>query len=105
MKSLFQVRKVPWNDDELNPETALISDKLAVINKKGVLTINSQPSINGWPSTNEEVGWGVPGGYVYQKAYLEFFTSKENVVALKEVLRDYPRVNYHIINKSVSSYY
>ncbi|KAG1655790.1 Methylenetetrahydrofolate reductase [Nymphon striatum] len=94
------VCKMPWNEEELSPETSLICEKLANFNSKGVLTINSQPNINGWPSTDEVVGWGVPGGYVYQKAYLEFFTSKENVVALKEVLREYSRVNYHIINKS-----
>ena len=36
------------------------------------------------------------------QAYLEFFTSKENIIALKEILPRYPQVNYHIINHSVS---
>jgi len=33
---------------------------------------------------------------------LEFFTSRENAVSLKEVLTDYPNVNYHIIDSAVS---
>ncbi|PIO77814.1 methylenetetrahydrofolate reductase [Teladorsagia circumcincta] len=33
----------------------------------GILTVNSQPSVNGAPSTDPLVGWGKPGGYCYQK--------------------------------------
>ena len=36
------------------------------------------------------------------QAYLEFFISPENVKALKVILKDYPLVNYHIVNHSVS---
>ncbi len=37
-----------------------------------------------------------------QQAYLEFFTSSENVTALLKVLKKYePRVNYHIVNVHV----
>ncbi|CAF4223040.1 unnamed protein product, partial [Rotaria magnacalcarata] len=39
-------------------------------------------------------------GYVYQKAYLEFFTSAENIPALRSVLKTFPGVNYHFVNKS-----
>lgn len=38
-----------------------------------------------------------------QQAYLEFFTSSENVQALLKVLKKYePRVNYQIVNVHVS---
>lgn len=37
------------------------------------------------------------------QAYLEFFTSSENVTALLQVLKKYePRVNYQIVNVQVS---
>ena len=36
------------------------------------------------------------------QAYLEFFTSRENIECLREILPLYPQVNYHIINASVS---
>jgi len=57
--------------------------------------------VNGSPSTDPVVGWGAPDGYVYQKAYLEFFARPEVVDALLEELKNYPLVNYHIVNVSV----
>ncbi|XP_066547591.1 methylenetetrahydrofolate reductase (NADPH) [Amia ocellicauda] len=94
-----KVMCLPWHDDPLAPETNLLKAELEKVNRRGILTINSQPNINGKPSSDPVVGWGPPGGYVFQKAYLEFFTSSENVTALLKVLKKYePRVNYHIVN-------
>jgi methylenetetrahydrofolate reductase (NADPH) len=61
------VTRIPWDDSELVAETMLIADKLACVNKCGVLTINSQPRVNCAPSTDPGVGWGIANGYVYQK--------------------------------------
>ena len=36
------------------------------------------------------------------QAYLEFFTCKEVVDVLLEVLKEYPQVNYHVVNCEVS---
>lgn len=58
---------LPWNDEPLAPETNLLKDELEKVNRRGVLTINSQPNINGKPSTDPIVGWGPAGGYVFQK--------------------------------------
>ncbi|XP_075695466.1 methylenetetrahydrofolate reductase (NADPH) [Rhinoderma darwinii] len=94
-----KVTCLPWNDDPLAQETNLLKDQLEKVNKRGILTINSQPNVNGKPSTDPVVGWGPSRGYVFQKAYLEFFTSSETVTALIKVLKRYePRVNYHIVN-------
>jgi methylenetetrahydrofolate reductase (NADPH) len=57
--------------------------------------------VNGQSSTDPIVGWGAAGGYVYQKAYLEFFASPSIIKNLQEELPNYPNVNYHIINKEV----
>ena len=65
--SFQQVKSLPWNDEPLALETSLIKDKLEKLNRKGILTINSQPQINGAPSTDPMVGWGGKGGYIYQK--------------------------------------
>ncbi|XP_017687526.1 methylenetetrahydrofolate reductase isoform X2 [Pipra filicauda] len=94
-----RVTCMPWNDDPLATETNLLKDQLEKVNRRGILTINSQPNINGKPSTDPIVGWGPSGGYVFQKAYLEFFASSEIVTALLKVLKKYElRVNYHIVN-------
>ena len=92
------VNKLIFNEECLDPETELIAGRLAAVNKRGILTVNSQPSVNCAPSTDPKVGWGKPGGYVFQKAYLEFFTNEENVVALLQVIGRYPSVNFHVIN-------
>ena len=63
---------MPWNDDELASETTLLIQQLGHINRHGVLTINSQPAVNGKPSTDKYVGWGKKGGYVYQKVLQNF---------------------------------
>lgn len=64
---LFQVMCLPWNDEPLAQETNLLKDELEKVNRRGVLTINSQPNINGKPSSDPIVGWGPGGGYVFQK--------------------------------------
>ncbi|XP_032863724.2 methylenetetrahydrofolate reductase isoform X2 [Tyto alba] len=98
-KNGHKVTCMPWNDDPLATETNLLKEQLEKVNRRGILTINSQPNINGKPSTDPIVGWGPSGGYVFQKAYLEFFTSSEIVTALLKVLKKYElRVNYHIVN-------
>ena len=63
----LQVTALPWNDDELAAETGKLVERLASLNHRGVLTINSQPAVNGAPSDDSVYGWGPHGGYVYQK--------------------------------------
>lgn len=77
-------------------ETEAIAEQLKKVNQAGILTINSQPSANGVPSDDEVFGWGQAGGYVYQKAYLEFFSCEENVLALLQVLGRFPGVNFQV---------
>ncbi|CAG2106170.1 unnamed protein product, partial [Medioppia subpectinata] len=94
------VSVIPWNMDPLSAETSLLVKQLSQYNKRGVLTICSQPNINGVDSTHPVHGWGAKGGYVYQKAYLEFFTNEKNVMALIEALKNYPMVNYQIVDST-----
>lgn len=94
----IKISMIPWNDDVLSTETSLITNELSYLNSQGVLTINSQPAINGLSSSDPVFGWGYPNGYVYQKAYLEFFVAKEKADILKDILPKYPQVNYHIVS-------
>merc|ERR1719321_1936026 len=71
------VKKLPWCADAPAKETNFIAKQLMKLNDLGLLTINSQPRVNASLSTDPYVGWGPPGGFVYQKAYCEFFCSKE----------------------------
>ncbi|KAM7445331.1 hypothetical protein ABFA07_006208 [Porites harrisoni] len=101
-KAGVKVKSLPWNEDTIAAETSLIQENLVFLNSKGILTINSQPQVNGAPSTDSTHGWGGSGGYIYQKAYLEFFTCREVVDILLEVLKEYPQVNYHVVNREGS---
>jgi len=74
----------------MQAESSVIRDQLIRLNSNGFLTTNSQPAVNGASSTDPVFGWGRPGGVVYQKAYVEFFTSHEKLEALKAALPQFP---------------
>ncbi|KAF1896307.1 hypothetical protein Lal_00018590 [Lupinus albus] len=100
---LGKLRSSPWSElDGLQPETKVINEQLEKLNTKGFLTINSQPAVNGEKSDSPTVGWGGPGGYVYQKAYVEFFCSKEKLDALVIKSKDRSSLTYMAVNKEGS---
>ena len=68
------------------------------MNNAGFLTINSQPSVNAAPSADPIHGWGGEGGYVFQKAYVEFFCNKDMLDILLKLMPKYPLLSYHARN-------
>eukprot|EP00914_Ancora_sagittata_P032744 GHVO01066133.1.p2 GENE.GHVO01066133.1~~GHVO01066133.1.p2 ORF type:complete len:223 (+),score=40.15 GHVO01066133.1:1080-1748(+) len=74
---------LPWCSDPLGDESFVIRGQLLKLNSLGLCTINSQPSVNGVPSSDPIFGWGPKGGYVYQKSYVEFFCSAHTAEALR----------------------
>jgi len=90
--------RLPWNDASLADESHLICVELKQMNANGYLTINSQPPVNAISSDDHVHGWGPAGGYVYQKAYVEFFTSPENFQKLKALFPKYPSLDYQAVN-------
>jgi len=99
-----EVQILPWCDSPLAHESELIKDELILLNKTGFLSINSQPRINGVSSTDEKVGWGPKGGYIYQKAYVEFFTSTENLKVFMNTVKKFSNLTYHAVNLKGDSY-
>ncbi|KAA0038393.1 methylenetetrahydrofolate reductase 2 [Cucumis melo var. makuwa] len=92
---LGKLRSSPWSELEgLQAETRMISEQLGKINMKGFLSINSQPAVNGERSDSPSVG-----GYVYQKAYIEFFCSREKLDAIVDKCRALPSLTYMAVNK------
>ncbi|KAG8891765.1 hypothetical protein FRB99_003370, partial [Tulasnella sp. 403] len=94
-----QLKALPWSDQPPESETSVINQPLARINELGFLTINSQPAVNGARSDDKTFGWGPANGFVYQKAYLEFFTSPELLNRLIPIITRDPLVTYYAINK------
>ncbi|CAH2063467.1 unnamed protein product [Thlaspi arvense] len=98
---LGSLKSSPWSElDGLQPETKIINEQLGKINSNGFLTINSQPSVNAAKSDSPAIGWGGPGGYVYQKAYLEFFCSKDKLDTLVEKSKAFPSITFMAVNKA-----
>lgn len=94
-----KIGMLPWCDGAVQSETHGMLDVLLRLNSRGYLTINSQPRVNGEPSSDKTVGWGAPNGYVYQKAYLEFFTSLDNLERVIALCKSkYPLITYHAVN-------
>jgi len=102
-----KVAKLPWCMEPLRDETSsYLLQPLKVLNRHGFLTINSQPQVNAARSDDLIVGWGSKHGFVYQKAYLEFFCSKPALMTLLTVVeRRYPSLTYQAINRDSSEYY
>ena len=97
------VKRLPWSEQDLSSETEIVRDELTRVTRYGVLPLNSQPPVNGAPSSDPLVGWGPHDGFCYQKAYVEFFARRKLVDALLTILPRYGnRINYHILNKDVS---
>ncbi|KAL2040718.1 hypothetical protein N7G274_006697 [Stereocaulon virgatum] len=70
-------KQLPWSESAtLSPETKLITAELTrLTTEKGYWTIASQPAVDGLPSSDPIHGWGPPGGFVFQKSFVEFFVS------------------------------
>ena len=83
---------IPWCETALLPETTVISLALSAMCKKGFMTINSQPAVNGEKSDHPVYGWGGSGGRIYQKAYVEFFCSPENLDKLLEKCKSFSNI-------------
>ncbi|ETI55584.1 methylenetetrahydrofolate reductase [Phytophthora nicotianae CJ01A1] len=94
------VKQLPWCEQALSLESAAIRENLQWLNSNGFLTINSQPRVNGAPSSDPSVGWGGDDGVVFQKAYVEFFVAPEKIAHLVKVMRrDYPQLSFHALNR------
>ncbi|CAF4593524.1 unnamed protein product [Rotaria socialis] len=91
------VHHFPWKDEDISPETNFIHDHLIKYNRKGILTISSQPAVNGKSSTDSIFGRGIKKWLCLSK---KFFTSEKKIPALRTVLKKFPGVNYHFVNKS-----
>lgn len=92
------VNRLPWCENAIQLETVPLKEQLKKLNRFGFLTINSQPRVNGVASTDSAVGWGGPGGYVYQKAYFEFFCSANNVAKIQKMADEFPGLTYTAVN-------
>ncbi|KAI0847510.1 methylenetetrahydrofolate reduct [Daldinia vernicosa] len=91
---------LPWSEAPLTDESNSIKDDLIKLNQRGLLTINSQPAVDGVKSTHPVYGWGPPNGYVYQKAYLELLVSPDLFPEIIRRIDADPDLSYYAVTQS-----
>jgi methylenetetrahydrofolate reductase (NADPH) len=69
----------PFSPTPLSAESQLILPYLVSLTSRGFWTVGSQPALDCVPSEDNVVGWGPRHGYVFQKAFVEFFCSEAAV--------------------------
>lgn len=94
-----QVESLPWSETAISSEADTLKDDLVDLNKRCLLTINSQPPVNGAKSSDAVYGWGPGNGYVYQKAYLEVLISPEVYTELLTRIERDDDLTYYAVNK------
>ncbi|KAI1447165.1 MTHFR-domain-containing protein [Annulohypoxylon stygium] len=82
-----QLSAIPWSEEEFNEETGTITDRLIKLNQRGWWTVASQPAVNGLRSSDPVFGWGPQHGFVFQKAFVEFFVPSAQWQVLLDKLR------------------
>ena len=95
-----EVDCLPWSESAITSEADVIKPELIDLNRRGLLTINSQPAIAGVPSSDPVYGWGPASGYVYQKAYLELLVAPELISKIVESIERNPDLTYYCVRKS-----
>ena len=98
-----KIGSLPWCEESLHIETLSISARLARYNRAGLLSINSQPAVNGADSEDTKFGWGGSGGLVYQKSYVEFFVSPDMLASLMDTIKKKSLV-FHATDRKGNTY-
>lgn len=94
-----KLQSLPWSEAPITSEAEAIRPDLIDLNRRGLLTITSQPSVNGVKSTHPVHGWGPKGGYVYQKAYVELLIPPQLISELISRIERNPNITYYAVTK------
>ncbi|KAJ3435965.1 methylenetetrahydrofolate reductase [Anaeramoeba flamelloides] len=93
-----EIYSLPWRERRLNLTIEPMTEKIISAIQNRIFLINIQPRLNGILSKNQLHGFGGPGGYIYQKRYIEFFIAPERIKLLVQVLKASGNLHYHATN-------
>jgi methylenetetrahydrofolate reductase (NADPH) len=83
-----ELSAIPWSEEGLRAESSAIREHLLHLNEKGWWTVASQPAVDGVSAKDPTFGWGPDNGFVFQKAFVEFFLPSADWDKLKARLLD-----------------
>ncbi|KAI9822611.1 MAG: hypothetical protein M1827_000330 [Pycnora praestabilis] len=95
-----EIGAIPWSEEGLNEETGTIRPELLELIAKGWWTVASQPAVNGLKSDNSIFGWGPRNGFVFQKAFVEFFLPASDWQILRKKLISLEDVTFYAGNNA-----
>jgi methylenetetrahydrofolate reductase (NADPH) len=95
-----KVSSLPWCEAPVQAETDVLKEDLIDLNRRGLLTINSQPAVDGAKSSDPVNGWGPRGGYVYQKAYLEVLIHPSLIDEVVRRMEQDSDITYYAVNNT-----
>lgn len=102
---------MPWCDIPVWDETMQVLPALVRLNAprceggKSWWTVGSQPAVDGCDSADATFGFGPPGGYIFQKAFVELFLTREDKEALVAAIAKSPTpVTYYAGTCDPASY-
>ncbi|KAF8749438.1 Methylenetetrahydrofolate reductase [Rhizoctonia solani] len=78
----------PFSPTPLSDESITILPHLISLTSKGLWTVASQPAVDGILSSDPVVGWGPKDGRVFQKSFVEFFATEEELVKIAKAIED-----------------
>jgi methylenetetrahydrofolate reductase (NADPH) len=94
------VKCLPWCQEQPGDETVSIRTRLVQLCEAGLVTINSQPRVNGALSSDPLFGWGPAGGVCYQKAYVEFFCDPATLKKIEDALKETSQIELMAVNSN-----
>jgi methylenetetrahydrofolate reductase (NADPH) len=107
LRALPSTPTTPFCDLPLSPESTTILPHLLALNSPDMhhWTVGSQPAVDSARSDDAVHGWGPTGGYVFQKAFVEFFVPAQEVERLEERLKrtNNEQISMYAANKAVSN--
>jgi methylenetetrahydrofolate reductase (NADPH) len=105
LRALPSTPTTPFCDLPLSPESTTILPHLLALNSADMQhwTVGSQPAVDSARSDDAVHGWGPTGGYVFQKAFVEFFVPAQEVERLEERLKrtNNEQISMYAANKEV----
>jgi len=95
-----KVQSTPFSLEPLSSETTTILPYLVRLTESSCWTIASQPAVDAVPSDDPVFGWGPKGGYVFQKAFVEYFCPFDSLKRLMDRAKQcgYGSVSYYAAN-------
>lgn len=104
LNSAPETPTTPFCDLPLSPESQTILPHLLALNSasKQYWTVGSQPAVDAARSEDPIHGFGPRGGYVFQKAFVEFFVKPEVALEIERAVeaRGQGQISFYAGNKS-----